>query len=191
VRLLTLQIDEPLPGRVLPNIAATIGETEAARLYRAIVVTTLRQLKGLRDTHIHVVCNPDDASDAIRFWLLPLLANHWQADGSIYRSDGWEILFGDACASNYQITAVGDPLCPFLCARWVHTAMLGLENSNRDTLGHSADGHRYFHAKASGETPAEETTHLPHLPVIHTDDHWQDALQSTLGPALKKAYEES
>ena len=49
VRLLILEIQEPQPGRVLPEMAADHGPEEAARRYRATVVTTLRQLRGLVD----------------------------------------------------------------------------------------------------------------------------------------------
>ena len=80
MRLLTLKITEPLPGLVLPEMAADHGPEEAARRYRAIVVTTLRQLRGLANARLRLTVEPDDAHEAVRFWLLPRLAEKWRTE---------------------------------------------------------------------------------------------------------------
>ena len=188
VRLLTLQIHEPLPGRVLPLMAAEHGPEEAARRYRAIVVTTLRQLRGLSRTRLRLRPEPADAAEAIRFWLLPRLAEHWQSTATVFRADGWEIDFGDAPAS-YQIEATAEILCPFLCARWVHAALLGLDRGGHRVSGPASGGGEYLRARPVTGPDLLEVRTLPELPVIHNHDHWLEALDSPLGPALMKAWE--
>lgn len=189
VRLLTLQIEEPLPGRVLPLIAAQHGPDEAARRYRAIVLTTLRQLRGLSNTRLRLLPEPADAVDAIRFWLLPRLADRWQSTATVFRSDGWEIDFGGDEGGRYQIEASADVLCPMLGARWVHTALLGLERGTHRVTGPATGGGEYF--RACSVTAAERLDErlLPELPVIRDHGHWLQALDSPLGPALMKAWE--
>lgn len=188
VRLLTLKIHEPLPGRVLPLMAEEHGSDEAARRYRAIVVTTLRQLRGLAETRLRIVAEPSDADEALRFWLLPRLAERWQMEDGVFRADGWEIDFeGNAAA--FRIEASGEILCPFLGARWVHAAMLGLERGEHQVIGPAGGGGEYFRARAAVADVLPERV-LPELPVIREHGHWLEALGSPLGAALKKAWEE-
>jgi hypothetical protein len=189
VRLLILRIQEPLPGLVLPEMAADHGPEEAARRYRAIVVTTLRQLRGLSEARLRLTIEPGDADEAVRFWLLPRLAENWRADDSVFRSDGWEIDFGGE-PDHFTIRATGEILCPFLGARWVHAALLGIGRTASHVVGPATGGGEYFRAhavEAPGELPPRI---LPELPVIQTSDHWHEALDSALGPALKRAWEE-
>ncbi|MEO5915476.1 MAG: hypothetical protein ABIS50_14680 [Luteolibacter sp.] len=189
MRLLTLKIQEPLPGLVYPEMAVDHGPDEAARRYRAVAVTTLRQLRGLADTRFRLSVEPSDAHEAVRFWLLPRLAEKWQAGDGFFRTNGWEIDFGGN-AGPFEIQASGEILCPFLGSRWVHTALLGLGRTTHQVIGPAIGGGEYFRAHAP-DSPAElETRILPELPVIQTSEHWQQALDSALGPALKKAWEE-
>jgi hypothetical protein len=189
VRLLTLEIQEPLPGTVFPEMTKDHGAEEAARRYRAIVVTTLRQLRGLSGTRLRIVPLPMDADEALRFWLLPRLADRWQAEDGVFRSDGWEIDFGGE-TDDYQIVSSGEILCPFLGARWVHTALLGMERGTHRVTGPAAGGGEYFRAYSLLENEAAEMRVLPELPVIQNHEHWTQALESPLGPSLKKAWEE-
>jgi glycosyltransferase A (GT-A) superfamily protein (DUF2064 family) len=189
VRLLTLKIQEPLPGLVLPEMAADHGPEEAARRYRAIVVTTLRQLRGLADARLRLEVEPDDAHEAVRFWLLPRLADRWQSEDTVYRSEGWEIDFGGN-SDSFPIHATGEILCPFLGARWVHAALLGLGRTTHQVIGPAVEGGEYFRAHVP-EAPADLPPRiLPELPVIRTSDHWHQTLESPLGPALKRAWQE-
>ena len=189
MRLLTLKIQEPLPGHVLPEMATDHGPEEAARRYRAIVVTTLRQLRGLADARLRLAVAPDDAHEAVRFWLLPRLAENWQTHDAVFRSTGWEIDFGGN-SDHFQIQATGEILCPQLGARWVHAALLGLGRTTHRVIGPATNGGEYFHAHAA-EAPADLTPRiLPELPIIQTSDHWHQALDSALGAALKRAWEE-
>jgi hypothetical protein len=187
VRLLTFNLQEPLPGLVLPEMAADHGPDEAVRRYRAIVLTTLRQLRGLSEARLRIVPVQTDAAEALRFWLLPRLAETWQMDGSVFRSDGWELDFGGE-RENFAAHASGDILCPFLGSRWVHTALLGIGRSTGLVIGPAAGGGEYFRCEAPHAPPDLPPRVLPELPVMRTSSHWQDALDSALGPALKRAW---
>lgn len=187
MRLLTLPIQEPLPGRVLPQMAADHGPDEAARRYRAIVLTTLHQLRGLADTRLILLPDPPDAAEAVRFWLLPRLADRWESAPDSFRSDGWEISFGNS-GESHEIAAEANILCPFISARWVHTALLGIERGTHQITGPAPDGGQYLHARPVGGDDLEVRL-LPELPVIETSAHWDEALNSPLGPAIKRAWE--
>lgn len=189
MRLLTLNIQEPLPGQVLPEMAADHGPEEAARRYRAIVVTTLRQLRSLSEVRLRLAVAPADAHEAVRFWILPRLAEKWQADGEIFRSEGWEIDFGGN-SDNFSIHASGEILCPNLGARWVHAALLGVGRTADRVLGPATEGGHYFTAHSPAITLNLPARVLPELPIIQNSGHWQQALDSPLGPALKRAWEE-
>lgn len=191
MRLLTLKIQEPLPGQVLPEMTADQGAEEAARRYRAIVVTTLRQLQGLADARLRLLVTPDDADEAVRFWLLPRLAPHWQADGGIFRSNGWEIEFGgESGGGEFDVVATGEVLCPNLGARWVHAGLLGMGRAATHVIGPATGGGEYFEAHSVGASESLPTRVLPELPIIRTSADWQQALDSALGASLKKAWKE-
>jgi hypothetical protein len=189
VRLLTFNIQEPLPGNVLPEMTNDHGPEEAARRYRSIVLTTLRQLRGLPEARLRLVPDPPDAEEAIRFWLLPKLADSWQMEGSVFRSDGWNIDFGGE-PEIFATHATGDILCPFLGSRWVHAALLGLGSSTGLVIGPATGGGEYFRCEAPHAPSGLPPRVLPELPIVRTSDHWQQALDSPLGAALKRAWKE-
>ena len=189
MRLLTLKIQEPVAGRVLPEMVADHGPEEAARRYRAIVVTTLRQLRGLSDARLRLEIEPQDAQEAVRFWLLPRLAEKWQARDGIFRADGWEIDFSGT-THDFQVHALGEILCPNLGARWVHTALLGIGRATSQVIGPASDGGEYFRAHSAVIATDLPPRILPELPIIRTSEHWLMMMDSILGPALKKAWEE-
>ncbi len=58
------------------RLVATVGDEEAVKRYRSMVVVLLEQLEGLNNTHVRFCYAPDDATDAIKFWLLPQLRGH-------------------------------------------------------------------------------------------------------------------
>lgn len=189
MRLLTLVVQEPLPGRVFPEMIAEHGAEEAARRYRAVVLTTLRQLRRITETRLRILGEPTDAAEAIRFWLLPRLADRWQMEGPVFRSEEWEIDFGET-GETFRVHAHGEVCCPFLGARWAHAAMLGLERGAHQVVGQATGGGEYFRA-AAVDAHESETRMLPELSVIKTCGDWNEALTSPLGAALKKAWEES
>ena len=189
VRLLTLRIQEPLPGQVLPEMAADHGAHEAARRYRAIVVTTLRQLRGLADARLRLEVDPSEAHEAVRFWLLPRLAAKWRAEELVFHADGWQIDFGGD-ADPFEIQAIGEVLCPNLGARWAHAAMLGLGRSTHRVIGPASGGGQYFQASFHHTFEESSPRILPELPIIQSSSHWSEALDGPLGPALRRAWEE-
>lgn len=165
------------------------GPQEAARRYRAIVVTTLRQLCGLSDARLRLQVEPQDGHEAVRFWLLPRLAAKWQAQDGIFRADGWEIDFGGN-TDDFPIQATGEILCPNLGARWVHTALLGMGRTTCQVIGPATDGGEYFKAHSVGPSTDLASRVLPELPIIRRSADWQQLMESILGPTLKKAWEE-
>lgn len=165
------------------------GPEEAARRYRAIVLTTLRQLRGLAETRLRLLVTPDDGHEAVRFWLLPRLADSWNNERAIFRTQGWEIDFGGN-SDDFPIHASGEILCPNLGARWAHAALLGLGRTTHEVVGPAIGGGNYFHAVSLEKPVAGEIRFLPELPIILTSEHWNEALESPLGPALKRAWEE-
>ena len=96
----------------------------------------------------------------------------------------------DGKSVEFPIQASGEILCPFLGSRWVHAALLGLGRTTGQVIGPAIGGGEYFRAHAL-DAPADlEPRILPELPIIQTSDHWHHALDSALGPALKRAWEE-
>ena len=190
MRLLVFEITEPLAGGVLHEMAGEVGGTESARRYRAVVLTTLRQLRGLTETRIRLRCRPDDAAEAIRFWLLPKLADRWlHEETGIFRNEGWEIDFGGS-EEGFSALAEGDLMCPGLGARWVHTALLGIERASHVVRGPAERGGDYFNARPAVAELPERVTLLPALPVVRLAADWVSALDGPLGRALKRAWEE-
>lgn len=170
-------------------MAAEHGPEEAARRYRAIALTTLRQLRGLAEARLRLEVTPEDAHEAIRFWLLPRLAASWTSDDGVFRADGWEIDFGGR-SEEFPIRATGEILCPFLGARWVHAGLLGLGRTTGQVIGPGADGGEYFRAHTVHAANGFPPRILPELPIIRSSDDWTQALESAIGPALKRAWEE-
>lgn len=169
-------------------MAADHGAEEAARRYRAIVAVTLRQLRGLADARLRLEVEPADADEAVRFWLLPRLADKWQAEDGVFRSEGLEIDFGGS-TQEFAVRANGEILCPNLGARWVHAALLGMGRTANDVIGPASNGGEYFTASVAEATVDLPPRILPELPVIRTSEEWSLALDGILGPALKKAWE--
>ncbi|MGL4399487.1 MAG: hypothetical protein ACRCXD_06440 [Luteolibacter sp.] len=170
-------------------MTAEHGPEEAARRYRAIAVTTLRQLRGLADARLRLRVTPADAHEAVRFWLLPRLADRWTSDNGVFRADGWEIDFGGS-DDEFPVQATGEILCPFLGARWVHAGLLGLGHTVPHVVGPGTDGGEYFSAHAATAPLGFPRRDLPELLIIRTSEHWVQVLDSPLGPALKRAWEE-
>ena len=81
---LLIFLKEPIPGKVKTRLAATVGHEEAAKRYRSMVAVLLEQLEGLNNTHVRFCYAPDDATDAIKFWLLPQLRGHTIKQGNSF-----------------------------------------------------------------------------------------------------------
>lgn len=155
------------------------------------MLTTLRQLRHLKDTTLQITACPADAQEAIQFWLLPHLSDNWAADKNHFRADGWSLCFStNEPANTATLIAQGDICCPFLSARWVHAAMLGLERGEHRVWAPSQQGSTAFEATSIHLPPHAPIQQLPSLPVIATDADWQEALSSPIGAKLQKAWEQ-
>jgi glycosyltransferase A (GT-A) superfamily protein (DUF2064 family) len=201
MRLLLVFLKEPIPGEVKTRLAADVGEDEAARYYKAMVEVLLKQLRGLQDCQIRFCYAPDDAEDAIRFWLLPEMGvtsgdckgvyltpihsnkqnGHqkidFRAQGGGHLGDRLNRAFEEGFADGYESIAVIGTDCPSCGARWINTAFARLESDAcRDgIIGPSNDGGYYLLALKS---PAS---------FLFRDIPWSDSqvLEATLAAAEK------
>lgn len=170
VRLLLVFLKEPVPGQVKTRLAADVGDAEAARCYKAMVEVLLRQLRGLHDCRIRFCYAPDDAGDAVRFWLLPEMGATSGAQEGVYlapvyssrqkshqevdfRAQGggnlgerMERAFAEGFADGYASVAVIGTDCPACGARWINAAFSRLESdpARNGVIGPSSDGGYYL-----------------------------------------------
>ena len=170
MRLLLVFLNEPIPGMVNTRLAQDVGKDEASRYYQAMVEVLLRQLQGLQDCRIRFCYTPDDAGEAIRFWLLPamratagpedtvFLAPHSQTDYALsqevdFRPQGdgdfgarIERAFSEGFDEGYDEIAIIGPNCLECGARWINAAFSRLhDQSSRDAvIGPSTQGNYYL-----------------------------------------------
>jgi rSAM/selenodomain-associated transferase 1 len=170
MRLLLVFLKEPIPGQVKTRLAADVGDDDAARYYKALVEVLLRQLQGLNNCRIRFCYTPDDAEDAIRFWLLPEMRAtsapsknlylaptshattelsqeidfHAQRDGDL--GDRLERAFAQGFTDGFSEIAVIGTDCPDCGARWINAAFsrLAAHTSNHSVIGPSKDGGYYL-----------------------------------------------
>ncbi|NIP97670.1 MAG: glycosyltransferase, partial [Akkermansiaceae bacterium] len=183
-RLLLLFLKEPLPGRVKTRLASAVGEELAATIYKSMVRILLQQLSGLEDCHLRVCYAPDDAHDAIRFWLLPEIMDSPDIDLSTedldFRPQGGGDL-GDrltrATAAGFEegfqkIAVIGSD-CIEISSRWIHAALAQLNDRHEAVIGPTPDGG--YHLLATRR----------HLPVLFEDIPWSSP--ATLATTLARA----
>ena len=170
MRLLLVFLNEPIPGTVNTRLALDVGEAEAARYYQAMVEVLLRQLQGLQNCRIRFCYTPDDAGEAIRFWLLPgmraasgpedgvYLAPQSQTDHALtqevdFRPQGdgdfsarIERAFTEGFNEGYREIAIIGSNCLECGARWINAAFSRLhDQSSRDAvIGSSTKGNDYL-----------------------------------------------
>ncbi len=70
--LLIVFLKNPIPGQVKTRLATTVGNDEAARIYRELVLAVFGNLKGI-DADVEIHFEPAGAEPEIRDWLAPLL----------------------------------------------------------------------------------------------------------------------
>lgn len=169
MRLLLVFLKEPVPGSVKTRLAADVGAGEAARYYKALVEVQLRQLQGLENCRIRFCYAPDDADEAIRFWLLPLLDGcRGEADGVFLSAAGGrggknrqeidfrpqghgnlgdrlERAFAEGFADGFGEVAVIGTDCPDCGARWINAGFSRMANDRlHGMIGPSTDGGYYM-----------------------------------------------
>ena len=201
MRLLLVFLKEPTPGKVKTQLASDVGDETATRYYQALVEALLRQLQGLKNTRIRFCYTPEDAHDAIRFWLLPKMKATGSDSPSVFLAPSTphssdptqEIDFraqGDGEISErihraftqgfeegfQEIAAIGTD-CPECGSRWINAAFaqMGQKDKRHGIIGPTPNGEIYFLALKS---PA---------PDLLKNISWKanDALSSALSAAEK------
>ena len=169
---LIIFLKEPIPGKVKTRLGATTGHEEASKRYKAMVEVLLVQLEGLINTHVRFCYAPDDAGDAISFWILPLLrgdiikrsedflftpSKHAQPftidftpQGEGDLGDRLERATIQAFADGAEKVAVMGTDCIDCGSRWINAAFLQTKE-NSCVVGPSLDGGYYILATARPE----------------------------------------
>ena len=151
MRLLNIFLKEPLPGQVKTRLAADLGDEQAAVVYRAMVRTLLQQLSGLEETDVRFYFAPDDADEAIRFWILPEILEapeilldparitfHPQSGGDL--GERLRSAAGAAHADGYDRVAYIGSDCIEISSRWIHAAFAQLSDRYQMVIGPTPDG---------------------------------------------------
>lgn len=183
-RLLLIFLDEPLPGQVLPQVEQTVGAKGTVRIYRAMTRVLLRQLSGLQDCRIRICFRPDDAQDAMKFWILPEIIDHpdlridpasldFVPQGPGHRGQRLERAFEAAFAEGFEKVAAIRSDCMEVSSRWINAAFSQLNGRYHGAIGPTPDGH--YHLLALRE----------HLPALFRDIPWEsgEVLTTTLARA--------
>lgn len=154
-RCLLLFLREPQLGQVKTRLATTMGDTKALAIYRAMVRILLQQLSGLSDCQLRICLTPDDAEEALRFWLLSeiiddgrVVLDHEQVDfhaqGGGDLGDRLGRAFQRAFDAGYEkVGAIGSD-CIDLSGRWVNTAFALLNDRHQLVIGPCPDGGYHF-----------------------------------------------
>jgi len=199
MRLLMVFLKEPIPGRVKTRLASDVGDENATRYYKALVEVLLRQLQGLNNCRIRFCYAPDDAGDAIRFWILPEMRAasgpsdelylaptshliddlsqeidfHPQGEGDL--GDRMTRAFTQGFDEGFQEVCVIGSDCPECGSRWINAAFsrLSANKPRQVVIGPSQDGGYYLLAL---ESPA---------PSLFEKIPWSDSkvLSATLSAA--------
>ena len=183
-RLLLVFLKEPLPGKVKTRLAAAVGAERAAAIYRAMVRVLLRQLSGLENCHLRFCFAPDEARDAIRFWLLPEIMDSPEIDLAPDHLDFHPQGEGDlgarltrattqAFAEGYRKVAVIGSDCIEISSRWIHAAFVQLNERHDLVIGPTPDGG--YHLLATKRA----------CPELFADIPWSSS--STLATTLDRA----
>ncbi|NWK56901.1 DUF2064 domain-containing protein [Verrucomicrobiaceae bacterium N1E253] len=169
MRLLLIFLSEPVPEHHTVGLGEDLGANTAAEYAKAMVDVLLKQLQGLENTRIRFCYAPDDAGDAIRFWLLPQMHarpgispevyaarrnqhddKHLQevdfyAQGQGSTGDKLTRAFEQGFLDGFQsIAAIGSD-CPECGARWINLAFARMERANKDImLGPSQHSRHYL-----------------------------------------------
>ena len=154
-RLLLVFVQEPVPGQVKPQLAKTLGSRNAITVHRALVRVLLRQLSGLTDCRIRFCFAPDDAHDAVKFWLLPEIMDrpditldpacvdfHPQGGGD--HGQRLSRAISQGFGEGFQKVAAIGTDCIELSSRWIHAAFVQLNHRHEAVLGPTPGGRHHL-----------------------------------------------
>jgi len=157
-RLLLVFVQEPLPGQVKMRLSAEVGEDEATERYKALVAVLMRQLRGLRDCRASSCDAPEDAEDAVRFWILPQLEGIGGGQDGVY---SWAFVeggidfapqgtgdlgermgrqFARGFAEGYAKVAAMGSDCVAMGSGWLNAAFTQLRDEDGVLIGPSTAG---------------------------------------------------
>jgi len=151
MRLLLIFLSEPLPGQVKSRLTHDLGPERAEVIYRAMVRLLLIQLSGLEQCRIRFCYTPDDASDALRLWLLTEVMEvpeiqldpetmdfHPQGEGDL--EDRLSRAAERAFEEGYRKVAIISSDCIELSCRWIHAAFAQLAERHEVVAGPTTTG---------------------------------------------------
>ncbi len=190
--ILEIHIEEPTRDPAQPSAHHSLADDldEAEKRYRAIIHVLISQLTGLSQTHVRFIVSPvdTDAVEAVSFWILPLFRGKVVKNGDHFHftpeqnAPEFSIEFTAENMTNdgYEKAAKLSAHCPQCSSRWINAAMQQCSETSE------VIGKNYLTIYHQKLTPSNSPTELPELPVIHTDIDWQLAMDSPIGPKLKK-----
>jgi len=165
-QLLLVFLKEPTPGKVKTRIAQETGEHTACLYYQAMVQVLLEQLEGLHDTDIRFYYAPDEANEAVPFWILPQLRGDVKKAGASYHftpnkaapdltiqfhpqgegllGDRLQRAFNQGFLDRYKKIAVIGSDCPDCGSRWIQAGLTKLKGDKDCVIGPSQDGGYYL-----------------------------------------------
>ncbi len=197
--ILEIHIEEPTSDPAQPSIHHALADdlAVAEKRYRALIRVLISQLVGLTQTHVRFIITPadDDAINAVSYWMLPFFR------GNVRKSESGNHFYytPEQNAPSFTISFTSDknlPLenhqksanlsahCPSCSARWINTAMMQCTELNHVV------GENYLKIQHRQHLAHCNTLSLPELAMVHTDADWQLAMDSPIGPKLKKFYDE-
>jgi glycosyltransferase A (GT-A) superfamily protein (DUF2064 family) len=180
MRLLLILVNEPVAGEVLPALAADVGEEKARDCYKALVEVMLKQLQGLEKCRIRFCYAPDDADDAVRFWLLAKMgasssptehlyltsSSHdgkagdaaqevdFRPQGKGNMAERIKRAFAEGFSEGYREIALIDPTCVECGARWINATFSRFHpESSRDTIIGPSTNERYYLLALKSDAP--------------------------------------
>ena len=150
-RLLLVFLSEPLPGLMSPGLADSLGPESAVRVHRALVRVLLRQLSGLSDCRIRFCFTPDDAHEAVKFWILPEIMEHseiqldpevaeFHPQGPGGLGERMHHAFVNAFADGFPKVGLIGTECIELSSRWIHAAFAQLNSRHDAAIGPTPRG---------------------------------------------------
>jgi len=167
-RLLLVFLKEPIPGNVKTRLAKDSDNETAALYFRSMVRVLIRQFRGLEDTQIRFCYAPDDAEEAIKFWILPQFEGNttmtsdglFQIEDEIPTSKTQFVDFqpqgdgdlGDRLERGFtkgfedgfsKVAAIGSD-CIEIGSRWINRAFGQMKESQHLSIGPTPDGGYYF-----------------------------------------------
>lgn len=194
-QLLLVFVKEPIPGQVKTRLAESTNNDTANLYYQAMVRVLLEQLEGLHNTDVRFCFTPDDAQEAVPFWILPQLRGSVAKSDNIYSftpakaAPALQVDFspqgqGDLGSrldraflkgfqDGYKKVAVIGSDCPDCGSRWIQAALTMLKNDDQCVIGPSQDGGYYLLALTNQQ------------PSLFQNIHWssEQVLEQTIQAA--------